>query len=60
MNARYLSTLALCSALSLGVVACGSAETTGTEDVDPCAADPCAADPCAADPCAADPCAAPE
>ena len=47
MNARYLSTLALCSALSLGVVACGGGADpcAGTEEVDPCAADPCAAHP---------------
>ena len=59
MNARYLSSLAVVSALTLGVVACGGGTTPeATEEVDPCAADPCAADPCAADPCAADPCAA--
>jgi len=67
MKVQYLGAIAVASALSLGMVACGPNSTadpcagggaTTEEQADPCAADPCAADPCAADPCAADPCAA--
>ena len=66
MNAKYLTTLATVSILSLGLVtACAdTADVDGgevNEEVNPCAgADPCAGvDPCAgANPCAgADPCA---